>query len=199
MGALICSEMGVDPAEMGLRLNQAQNVLTENQDAKMVFSKARGLRDLLGGFAYIVNDWLRISGYDWAEDWLFTFNGLSTEDKGFEADLRRKAIETDMTINESRKLRGEKPDPYGDIICNPQYVQYRIQKEQQEAMNSNADGMSPDGEGAGGGDFNEGGGGDDNGDGDNDNGDDDIDDIVDEAMDSIDDDDQELKKAIILI
>jgi len=199
MGALICSEMGVDPAEMGLRLNQAQNVLSENQDAKMIFSKARGLRDLLGGFAYICNDWLRISGYEWAEDWLFTFNGLSTEDKGFEADLRRKAIETDMTINESRKLRGKKPDPYGDIICNPHYIQYRIQKEQQEAMSSgNADGMGSDGSEDGGRDFSDQGGGDDNGNGDGDNGDDDIDDIVDEAMDSIDDD-QDLEKAIILI
>jgi hypothetical protein len=179
MGALICSEMGVDPAEMGLRLNQAQNVLSENNDAKMIFSKARGLRDLLGGFAYIINDWIEISGYEFAKNWRFGFNGLNTEDKGFEADLRRKAIETDMTINESRKLRGEKPDPYGDIICNPQYVQYRIQKEQQESMSQQNDGGEVEGDQTA----------------ENEEFDDnDVNEIVDEAIDE-----NNMQKAIILI
>ena len=185
MGALICSTMGVDPAEMGLRLSQAQNVLSENQDAKMQFSKARGLRDLLGGFAYIINDWVEVSGYDFAGDWQFCFNGLSTEDKGFEADLRRKAIETDMTINESRKLRGEAPDPFGDIICNPQYVQYRIQKEQADAMAAQ-----------GGGDM--GGAPDEGGFEDDESGhgisDEEMDDMVDEAVGG-----KNMEKAIILI
>jgi hypothetical protein len=133
-GSLICSIMGADPAEAGLRLNQAQNVLSENQDAKQMFSKNRGLRELLGGFAYLANKFKKMSGYDFADDFNFRFNGLSTEDKGFESDLRKKAVETDTTINELRRQRGEKPDPYGDIICNPQYIQYRIQKEQSEQM-----------------------------------------------------------------
>ena len=186
MGALICSEMGVDPTEMGLRLNQAQNVLSENNDAKMIFSKNRGLRDLLGGFAYIVNEWIDGCGYDFAKDWKFVFNGLNTEDKGFEADLRRKAIETDMTINESRKLRGEKPDPYGDIICNPQYIQYRIQKEQADAMNSQGGpegGDSGDGSQGQGDDYET-----------NEFSDEDIDEAVDEAVDGAD-----MEKAILLI
>ena len=180
MGALICSEMGIDPAEMGLRLNQAANVLSENADGKQMFSKARGLRDLLGGFAYIVNDWIEMSGYGFSDDWIFSFNGLSTEDKGFEADLRKKAIETDMTINESRKLRGEKPDPYGDIICNPQYVQYRIQKEQADAMNAQQGGDPGDGSEGGDDEVSE----------------DDINSMVDEAVDG---QDEKMEKAIILI
>ena len=187
MGALICSEMGIDPAEMGLRLNQAANVLSENADGKQMFSKERGLRDLLGGFAYIVNDWIEMSGYHFSDDWIFSFNGLSTEDKGFEADLRKKAIETDMTINESRKLRGEKPDPYGDIICNPQYVQYRIQKEQADAMNAQQGGDGMGGEM--GGELGQ--------DEDGDISDDDINDMVDEAVDG--QDDKKMEKAIILI
>ena len=192
MGALICSIMGIDPAEMGLRLNQAQNVLSENNDAKMIFSKARGLRDLLGGFAYIVNDWVEVSGYEWAEDWRFGFNGLSTDDKGFEADLARKAVETDTTINELRKAKGLPPDEYGDIICNPQYIQYRIQKEQ-------ADMMAQQGGGEEGGGFP---GGDEEGapgqgdDEENGMSDEEIDDIVDEAVDGTD---KKMEKAIILI
>lgn len=136
-GALICSVLGADPAEVGLRLNQAQNVLSENQDAKMLFSKNRGTREILNGFSYLANKFIKKSGYKFANDWCFRFNGLSTEDKGFESDLRKKAVETSKTINEIRQEDGQEPDPYGDIICNPQYIQYRMQKEQIEQMGNN--------------------------------------------------------------
>lgn len=141
VAALTLTTMGIDPAECGLRLNQAQNVLNENQDAKQVFSKNRGLKDLLGGFAVIANKVLKISGFPFAADWKFKFNGLEVSDKGFESDLAKKAIETDMTINESRKKKDLPPDPYGDIICNPQYIQYRIQKEQMEQQQQMGGGM----------------------------------------------------------
>ena len=132
--ALTCSICGVDSAELGLRLNQAQNVMSENTDGKQIFSKNRGVRERLGGFAYIVNRFLKISGYDFADDFMFKFNGLSTEDKSFEADLRKKAVETDTSINELRAEKDLPPDPYGDIILNPQYIQYRMQKEQAAEM-----------------------------------------------------------------
>jgi len=123
-GALVCSCMGADPAELGLRLNQAQNVLNDNQDAKQLFSKSRGLKDLLGGLADIVNKWLALSGYDFAKDFKFKFNGVETEDKSFEADLRTKNVKSVKTVNEIRKEMdlpslGEK----GDIILDPVYAQ----------------------------------------------------------------------------
>lgn len=147
-GALICSIMGADPAEAGLRFNQAQNVLSENADGKQKFSKNRGLSDLLGGYAYMMNQFLELSGYDFAKDFIFRFNALTSEDKGFEADLRKKAVETEKTFNEIRKEQGLAPDPYGDIIANPQYIQYRIQKEQaeeQKKMMEQQGGAGPDG------------------------------------------------------
>lgn len=122
-GALICSVMGADPAEAGLRFNQAQNVLSENQDSKMIFSKNRGLRQLLGEYAYIVNKFLKICGYEFAKDFRFRFNGLSTEDKGFSADLNKKKVETYLTVNELRKELGLPPDKNGDVILNSVYLQ----------------------------------------------------------------------------
>jgi len=122
-GALICSIMGADPAEAGLRFNQAQNVLSENQDAKQVFSKNRGLNQLLGDFAYIVNRWLRESGYKFGREFVFKFNGLVNSDKGFEADLLKKKAETYMEVNEIRKELGLKPLKDGDIILNSIYLQ----------------------------------------------------------------------------
>jgi hypothetical protein len=122
-GALICSIMGADPAEAGLRFNQAQQVLSENSDAKQTFSKDRGLNQLLGDFAYIVNKWLKISGYPFAEQFRFRFNGLISSDKGFEADLIKKKVETYLTVNEARKELGLKPLPDGDLILNSIYFQ----------------------------------------------------------------------------
>ena len=139
-GALTCAVMGTDPAECGLRFNQAQAVMSENSDGKQKFSKNRGLSDQLGGYAYLMNKFLDVCGYDFAQEFYFRFNGLTTEDKGFEADLRKKDIETYRTINEVRKEQGEKPDPYGDIIANPQYIQYRMAKEQEASMNQQGGG-----------------------------------------------------------
>jgi hypothetical protein len=177
VGALTCSELGVDPAELGLRLNQAQQVLSENQDQKQAFSKSRGLKDILNGFAFIANKAIEISGFPFAQDWKFKINGIQTEDKGFEADLRKKAVETDMTVNEIRKKQDLPPDPYGDIICNPQYIQYRLGKEQMEAQQQQEqEGGDMGGDGDTGDDFS----------------DEDIDSMVDEAM-------QGMEKAIRLI
>jgi len=124
-GALICSIMGVDSSELGLRLSQAQSVMSENTDGKQVFSKNRGVREMLGGFTYIVNRFLKISGYDFADDFKFTFNGLSTEDKSHEAELLKQKVMTHMTVDEVRAEKDLKPlpDGLGDIILDSVFLQ----------------------------------------------------------------------------
>ena len=124
-GALICAVCGVDASEMGLRLSQAQNVLNDNQDAKQLFSKNRGMRELLSGFSYIINKFVEISGFPFAHEWEFKFNGLSTEDKGFEADLRKKNVESVMTVDEVRQSMDLPPlkDGLGEIILNSVFMQ----------------------------------------------------------------------------
>lgn len=135
VGALTCSIMGVDAAELGLRLNQAQSVLSENQDAKQQFSKNRGVREMLSGFSYIVNRFIKICGYDFSNDFVFRFNGLSTEDKSFEAELREKNVKTFMTVNEVRAQSDLPPIDGGDIILDPTFLQ-NIQAQQ---MNQEGD------------------------------------------------------------
>lgn len=146
-GALTCAIMGVDSAEIGLRLAQAQNVLSENQDAKQVFSKNRGIKELLGGFAYIINKFMTISGFPFADDWTFRFNGIETEDKGFEADLRKKAVESIKTIDE---VRAEidlppLPDGLGEIILNSVFMQNK-QAAEMSKMQDQQGGQEPGGE-----------------------------------------------------
>lgn len=194
-GALTCAVMGVDPAEAGLRFSQAQQVLSENMDGKQKFSKNRGLSDLLGGFAYMVNKFLDTCGYDFANDFVFRFNGLTTEDKGFEADLRKKDVETSKTVNEVRKEMGQKPLEHGDIILNAQYIQYVLQKEQAEQMSM---GQGGDGMPQMGNDFGGGAQGSEEGDGQEEEGfgGSDIDSLVDDAMSGID---SKMQKAFRLI
>lgn len=138
VGALTCSIMGADSAEIGLRLNQAQNVLSENNDGKQIFSKNRGLREILGGHAYLRNKMIQQSGYPFANDFMFRFNGLSTEDKGFEADLKKKKAETYMTIDE---IRAEEDlpalkDGLGEVVLNTVWMQNKQAKEQAAQMAS---------------------------------------------------------------
>jgi len=139
-GALTCAVCGVDAAEIGLRLNQAQNVISENQDAKQQFSKNRGLRNDLGSFSYIVNKFLAKSGFPFAKNWKFVFNGLSTQDKGFEADLRSKNVQYVMTVDEVRKTMDLPPLPNGQgkIILNSVFIQSKqatdMASQQQEGM-----------------------------------------------------------------
>ena len=124
-GALTCAIMGIDSSELGLRLNQAQAVLSENSDGKQIFSKNRGVREMLSGFSYVINRFLEVSGYNFANDFRFIFNGMSTEDKGFEADLRKKDVETIKTVDEVRAELDLPPlkDGLGDVILNSVFMQ----------------------------------------------------------------------------
>lgn len=137
-GALTCAIMGVDSAELGLRLNQAQAVLSENQDGKQIFSKNRGVREHLGEYAYIWNQVLDKSGYEFAKDFLFRFNGLSNSDKSYEADLRKKDVETYKTVDEIRIENDDDPLPngLGNIILNPVFLQNKQAIEQQQQQQS---------------------------------------------------------------
>lgn len=174
VGALTCSIMGVDSAELGLRLNQAQAVLSENQDAKQMFSKNRGVREMLNGFSYIANKFLKKSRYEFAENFIFKFTGLSTEDKNFEVDLKKKKCETYMTINEIRAEDDLDPLENGDIILNPTFLQ---EKQASVMGGAEDDDMQADDDSGGFGGFSE----------------DEVDDMVDDALD------EGMEKAIKLI
>jgi hypothetical protein len=100
---------------------------------------------MLGGFAYIMNRFLKISGYEFAKDFVFCFNGLSTEDKNFEADLKKKKAETYMLVDE---IRAESdlpplPDDTGKVVLNSVWQQNKQAAEmaaQQEEMGAEGEG-----------------------------------------------------------
>jgi hypothetical protein len=125
---------GVDPAEAGLKLDRSQAMFSENQDARLKFSKSRGLNERLKNMQRFFNKLLWMAGVTKYE---FHFTGLDSIDREARAKRDKDLIETRKTINEVRKSYGDPPQPGGDVIANQYYLQ-SLQMEQakqaQEAM-----------------------------------------------------------------
>ena len=110
------------------------------------------MRELLGGFAFVANRFLKLSGYPFIKDWVFRFNGLSTEDKAFEADLRGKNVKTVMTVDEVRETLDlpPLPDGQGEIILDSVFLQNKAQAAMAAEGGESGDGMGEMGDMEGG-------------------------------------------------
>lgn len=117
----ICALHGVDAQELGMRLNQAQNVLNENQEAKIAYSKDRGLKYCLTGIHAVFNKILSKIP-EW-KDFVFTFTGVEANDQLSELEVDEKQIKTYMTLNEKRKEKDLEPIKGGDIVMDAVYIQ----------------------------------------------------------------------------
>jgi hypothetical protein len=119
---------GTDAQEVGIRLNQAQNVLNENADKKIAYSKDRGLKHLLTSMSVFYNRILQ--KVDEWRDYYVTFTGLESKNQKELVDIESMQVKTYMTVNQKRAEKDLPKDPYGDIILDPVYIQYRMQTEQ---------------------------------------------------------------------
>lgn len=131
MTALICSILSIDPQEIGLRVMQAQNVLSESQGSRLQFSKNRGLNDGLGAMSDVWNQLMSLMRL--ANRYCFKYTGIEPEDREVRSKLETDAVKRDTTINEIRAKKDMKPLPYGDIILDPTYLQY-VQAKEMEAQ-----------------------------------------------------------------
>lgn len=140
-GALISAIMGVDTAELGLRFQAAQNVLSENMDARQKFSKDRGLLDQLGFQQVVFNKIMRLAG--WANRFRFRFTGIAPTDKDAASKLRSEAVKTYMTIDEIRAREDLQPlpDGAGKVILDATFMNQQMQREQ--TAQAGAEGGAP--------------------------------------------------------
>jgi hypothetical protein len=135
LGNWMCAIHGIDPAEMGVRLNQSQNVLSENPEAKIAYSKDRGLAELLS----FHSRWMNLVKEE-VEEWdrhEICFTGFEATDQLSELEVDEKQTKTYMTINEKRKEKDMAPLENGDIIDNQSFMQERAAAQaaqQQETM-----------------------------------------------------------------
>jgi hypothetical protein len=178
--SLIGSVFGFDLMEAGLKFSSSTNVLNENQDSRMKFSKDRGLIDLLGAHANVWNKILKRTR--WKDKYVFEYTGLNPRDRDNEIKQRKDRVESYMTIDEIRAEADMPPlpDKKGEVVLNSIYYQHvqnmQMQQQSEEggAPGEGGDemgGFPSEGEDASAAGQEEG---------------DDMDSIVDEAMDDVD-------------
>jgi len=134
----ICAIHGIDPAEIGIKFERSQPLSHDNPESKIVYSKDRGLKDILTFHGTIFNK-IKSMEPEWDPYWM-TWCGLEAKDQAAELEIDKGQTSTYMTINEKRKEKDLKPDEYGDIISDPNYVQYKMQKEAAAQMQEGEEG-----------------------------------------------------------
>lgn len=122
-GALTCAIFGIDSAELGLRFQQAQSVMSENMGARTSYSKDRGLNDLLGSIQNIFNKMLRLANK--SDQYIFLFTGIEPEDRETASKLRTESLKSYKTVDEVRAEEDLEPlpDKQGEVILDSVWFQ----------------------------------------------------------------------------
>lgn len=128
ISAWVFSIHGTDPQELGLRLNQARSSFNESHDKQAAFSHDRGLNFQLFNIAEIYNE-IIWKNEEW-KPFIVAPTGLKARNPLEEVKVDDMQIKSYMTVNQKLKEKDLPPDPYGDIILDSNYIQYRIQMEQ---------------------------------------------------------------------
>ena len=94
-------------------------------------SKDKGLRPLLRFIESVINRYIirRFS-----PEYCFNFVGLDKESEEQKLIVTDKEVRSHKTINEVRKGKDLDPIPNGDVILDPTYINYVMQKEQADQM-----------------------------------------------------------------
>jgi hypothetical protein len=125
-----CSVFCISPDEIGHPYGNAGQTSTLSQGGnrdKIIESRERGLRPLLAHIAHCINVHLL---WPINEDFKFEFVGLDAMSREELAELNNKRVRSSWTVNEVRAEEDKPPlkDGSGDIILDPTWLQYYIQK-----------------------------------------------------------------------
>ena len=126
-----CAIYKIDPSEVGFNLggsSEQKPLFDSNNEARLKYSKDKGLRPLLKAHEMHLNKYL-VSAIN--KDFRLKFVGLESSTAENELEAHIKSMSNFMTINEIRELRGLKKIKGGDIIANSYYMQSMSQMEQQ--------------------------------------------------------------------
>jgi HK97 family phage portal protein len=127
---LICAVYLIAPEEIGFDFSSggmAQPMVESNNEWKMKASKDRGLRPLLKYYADVLNRNI-IDKID--DKYYLDFVGLDELTEKERIELRQQQVQYFRTMNEIRKDEDLEPDPDGDIILNPAFLQWKQMQHQ---------------------------------------------------------------------
>jgi hypothetical protein len=104
-------------------------------------SKDKGLRPLLRFLESVIN---RNIIRRFSDEYSFNFVGLNGESESERMELANKQVRAYKTINEVRAENDLDPVEDGDIILDPTYTNYLLQKQQNDQMMQQQDAMGGD-------------------------------------------------------
>ncbi|AYP68576.1 portal protein [Exiguobacterium phage vB_EalM-132] len=143
---IVCAVYQIDPAEInfpnrGGAGGSGGGLGEGGIEDRLKSSKDKGLRPLLRFVESVVN---RHIIRRFSSEYTFNFVGLNGESEQERMEKANKAVRSFKTINEVRAANDEPPLENGDIILDPTYINYVLQKEQmeqaQQAMPEGEDG-----------------------------------------------------------
>jgi len=138
LSSWICAIHGIDPAELGIKFaERTQGMTIEKPEAKIAYSKDRGLKDLLTFHTIWINKIKKMIPI-W-DPYRLAFTGMEAKNQQDELAVDKGQVETYMTLNEKRKEKDLKPIEDGDVVLNPQFIQLKQNADmarQQEAAQS---------------------------------------------------------------
>lgn len=131
---IVCAVYQIDPAEInfpnrGGAGGSGGGLGEGGIEDRLKSSKDKGLRPLLRFVESVINRHLirRFSA-----DYTFNFVGLNGESEQERMEKANKAVRSFRTINEVRASNDEQPIEDGDIILDPTFINYKLQKQQME-------------------------------------------------------------------
>ena len=132
VSSIIAAVFSIDLAEMGIKTDDSQALIGEKAEPRIQASKDRGLRSMLFFLEQHINKILRKA----TQAIRFKFVGFERVDPTKAAEVRKKRVETDTTVNELRKEDGKEPleGKYADVVLNPQAVQMIMAEQGAEQM-----------------------------------------------------------------
>lgn len=126
-----CALFKIDPSEIGFPMqgsSEAKPMFEGNNEAKLKFSKDKGLKPLLKQYQYWINKYIV---WPMDDSYEFEFQGIDGEmTYQEELDIDIKSLSNFMTLNEIREKRGLSPREDGDIILNPIWLQNKMSQQQ---------------------------------------------------------------------
>lgn len=119
--SLICAVFSIDPAELGIKSDDSNNLAEASLDTRQGTSRDRGLSAMLSFIQKMCNKILqRIT-----EDFRFEFVGDDLDEEEKRAEVAKKRSESFTTIDEEREREGLEPfgESWSEVVVNPQVVQ----------------------------------------------------------------------------
>ena len=138
ISSMISAVFSMDMTELGIKADDSTALIGENSKNRVDASKDRGLKSILSFIQQHMNKIMRKV----TTDYRLVFTPLDPEDDMKVADLRKKKVETDISIDELRVADGKKPynESWSKMPLHPGAIQiYLAELESKQSENNNED------------------------------------------------------------